>query len=177
LAEISGLNEEKLLYLPQAPFAGRLRDLDPDLHVGQWLARKEKIGVLVGNGNLLVETYLDEEAVKRVKPGDEGIFMIDSLVGPVLRLRVLSVDADATRVLPNGLLTAQAGGHVLTREKGGQFIPERSVYRVALEVRSHLDELVDRSWRGQVVIRASWEAPAWRYLRSALSVLMREVGF
>lgn len=176
-AQVDGLRDELLRYQPSAPFAGRLRDLDPDLHPGQWLGRKEKLGVLVADGSFLVETYLDEEAVTRIKPGDQGIFMLDSAVGPVLKLRVLSVEADATRVLPSGMLATQSGGHVLSREKGGQFFPERSVYRVALAVESPLDELADRSWRGTVSIRGSWEVPAWRYLRNGAAVLLREASF
>lgn len=176
-AQVDGLQTELLRYQPSAPFAGRLRDLDPDLHPGQWLGRKEKVGVLVSEDHFVVETYLDEEAVKRIRPGDAGIFMLDSGVGPVLPLKVLSVDADATRALPNGMLAVQTGGHVLAREKGGQFFPERSVYRVVLAVEAPLGELDDRSWRGRVSIRGSWEAPAGRYLRNGMAVLLREAGF
>lgn len=176
-AELASLGEELLRYRPRAPFAGRLRDLDPDLQPGQWLTRKEKAGVLVGDGAYVVETYLDEEAVKRIEPGDGGIFWLDAGAGPVISLKVVNVDADATRVLPNGMLAVQAGGHVLARERAGQFYPERSVYRVALAVQSPVGELTDRSWRGHLVIRARWEVPAWRYLRNGLSVLLREAGF
>jgi putative peptide zinc metalloprotease protein len=175
-AELTSVDEELARYAPTAPFAGQLRDLDPDLAAGQWLARKEKIGLLVGRGGNVVETYLDEEAVKRVAAGDGGIFISDAGEGPVLRLKVANVDADATRVLPNGMLAAQAGGHVLTRERNGQLIPEHAVYRVTLAVDSPLGELAGQSWRGKVVVRASWEVPLWRYLRNALAVLLREAG-
>jgi len=175
-AELASVDEELARYAPAAPFAGQLRDLDPDLAPGQWLARKEKIGLLVGRGGNVVETYLDEEAVKRVTTGDGGIFISDAGEGPVLRLKVANVDADATRVLPNGMLAAQAGGHVLTRERNGQLIPEHAVYRVTLAVDSPLGELAGQSWRGKVVVRASWEVPLWRYLRNALAVVLREAG-
>lgn len=175
-AELAGLDEDLSRYAPKAPFAGHLRDLDPDLHRGQWLAAKEPIALLVGQGNL-VETYLDEEQVKRISVGDRGAFITDAGEGPLLRLRVTNVDADATRALPNGMLAVQAGGHILTRQRGDQLVPEHGVYRVSLAVESPLDHLKGQSWRGQVVLHARWEAPAWRYLRSALAVLVREASF
>ena len=175
-AELAGLDEDLSRYAPKAPFTGHLRDLDPDLHRGQWLPAKEPIALLVGQGNL-VETYLDEEQVKRISVGDRGAFITDAGEGPLLRLRVTNVDADATRALPNGMLAVQAGGHILTRQRGEQRVPEHGVYRVSLAVESPLEHLEGQSWRGQVVLHARWEAPAWRYLRSALAVLVREASF
>lgn len=178
-AELAALDEELARYAPKAPFAGRLRDIDPDLQSGQWLARKERIALLVGEEGSLVETWLAEEAVKRIAPGDEAIFIADGREGPVLQLRVSNIDADASRVLGSSqsLLAAQHGGHILTRERNGQLIPEQAMYRVTLTVESPLQDLAGQSWRGSVVVHARGEAPAARYLRNALGVLVREAGF
>ena len=53
----------------------------------------------------------------------------DSHAGSTLKLKISNIDADATRILNNGMLTTQAGGHILTRERNGKLIPERAVYR------------------------------------------------
>lgn len=180
-AELSSLDTELLQYAPHAPFAGQLRYLDPDVQPGQWLARKEKIAVLIKDGSpWQVETWLDEDAVQRVSAGDSALFITDGAQGPALRLNVLSVDRDASRTLLRPELAAHLGGHVLTREKSGQLIPERAIYRVMLETdpAARLPEtLVGQSWRGKLTIQARWEAPAQRYLRQALAVLLRELGF
>lgn len=180
-AELSSLDTELLQYEPHAPFSGYLRYLDPDLQSGQWLSRKEQIALLVKEGSpWQVETWLDEEAVQRVSPGDSALFITDAAQGPALRLRVLSVDRDASRVLLRPELAAHLGGHVLTREKAGQLIPERAIYRVMLEMAPatrSLEALTDQSWRGQLTIQVRWEAPAQRYLRQAFAVLLREFGF
>ena len=175
-AELASLDQELAGYAPPAPFAGTLRDLDPDLQPGQWVAEKERIAVLMGDEGHLVETLLDEEAVKRVAVGDAATFVSDGGEGAVLRLRVTHIDTDASRVLHNGMFAAQFGGHILTRERNGLLMPEQGVYRVVLEVQSPLGELAGQSWRGTVVVHGRWEAPAWRYLRSALAVLLREAG-
>jgi putative peptide zinc metalloprotease protein len=60
-------------------------------------------------------------------------------------------------------------------------VPERAIYRVQLAVNadqaSALEALSQHAWRGQLAIQARWEAPASRYLRQALAVLVRETGF
>ncbi|WP_374343908.1 HlyD family efflux transporter periplasmic adaptor subunit [Azonexus sp.] len=175
-AELAGLDEELARHAPRAPFAGTLRDLDPDLRVGQWVGKQEKLALLVGDAGWIVDAYLDEEALKRVAPGDRGIFVADGGVGPVLPVVVGNIDADASRVLVQRQLAAPAGGNVLVRDRKGQRIPEQAVYRISLVVEGPLDELAGHSWRGTVVIRGQWQAPAGRYLRNAFAVLIREAG-
>lgn len=177
-AELAGVQTELMQYAPVAPFEGHLRDLPPDLQVGQWLAAKERVAVLVRAGSpWLVETWLDEASIQRIQVGDKAVFIRDSAQGPLLHLTVSSIDRDASRQLPRRELAAQAGGHVLTRDKGGQLIPEQAIYRVALSVQNLPPELAEAQWRGRVVIHAQAEPLAWPYLRSAASVLVREAGF
>ncbi|TFH70253.1 HlyD family efflux transporter periplasmic adaptor subunit [Gammaproteobacteria bacterium LSUCC0112] len=180
-AQLLEIQEQLLPYAPVTPFAGTLRDLDPDLESGQWLAEREKIAVLVGDGPLLVETYLDEAAVKRISSGDRAIFIPDGLEGGVFTLSVRNIDADATRVLPDGMLTAQAGGHIMTRASQGEHVPDGSFFRVVLQTDERPagfnDELASQAWRGKVIFRADAEAPATRYLRNIMAVLVRESGF
>ena len=176
-AELAVMQAELERYAPRAPFAGRLLDLDPDLKPGAWIGRNEKLAILVRDGSWLVETYLDEESVRRVRPGDGGLFVADGGEGGFLPLSVRVVDHDATRVLPDPLLATQFGGSLLTREKNGQHIPERATYRVLLAVEAPPSVVAGGSWRGRVVIRGDWEAPGTRFLRSALTLFWREAGF
>jgi putative peptide zinc metalloprotease protein len=67
----------------------------------------------------------------------------------------------------------------MVREKGGQLIPERAVYRVTLSVNhpEQLETLGPQTWRGQVSVHVNADAPAWRYLKQAAAVLVREFDF
>lgn len=177
-AELQGVAAEQHQFAPVAPYDGRLHLADPDLAPGQWVARRESLGLLVREGTpWRVETWLDEEVVARLRVGQGGRFVTDGGTGGVLALRVVEIDRDAARVLPRRELASVLGGHILTREKNGQLVPERAVYRVALEVQDLPADLAARSWRGQVVLHADWQSPASRYLRHAASVLVREAGF
>ncbi len=176
-AELASIQSSLEKYTPRAPFEGELRDLDPDLKPGVWVGRGERLAVLVQPGEWRVETYLDEEALRRVNIGDRARFYADGVDGPYLPLTVAAVDRDATHVLPNGMLAAQFGGSVIIREKHGQLIPERAVYRVTLTCSQEPGRLAGHSWRGLVVIRGAWEAPGLSFLRAALALIWREAGF
>ena len=95
---------------------------------------------------------------------------------PEFGVTTRKVDADATRVLPNGMLSAAAGGHILTRDREGRRIPEYAIYRAVLEVESSPGVLAGQSWRGRVVIRGRMQSVASPYMRQMLSVLVRESG-
>ena len=181
-AELASVDTQLMLYAPRAPFSGTLRDLDPDLRPGQWLAPRERIALLVRDGTpWVVDTWLDEDAVRRVAAGDRAAFVTDGVSGPVLALTVQAIDRDASRTLPLAELSAAAGGHVLTRDQNGQPVPERAIYRVRLALATPCGQvpaaLAQQSWRGTVTVHARAEAPGWRYLRQAGAVLVRELGF
>jgi putative peptide zinc metalloprotease protein len=176
-AQLELLRVEAARMRPVAPFDGRLTDVDPELAPGVWVAKNEKLAVLVGGRAHEASAYLDEEEVRRIARGDAARFYPDGLEGPYLRLRVTAIDQDATRTLPSALWAAQYGGSVPAREKGGQWYPERAVYRVTLAPIEAPAALAGKVWRGTVVIAGAPEAPGMRFLRSAATLLRREAGF
>lgn len=176
-AERASVQADAARYAPAAPFAGRVHEIDPELRPGDWVRRQEPLLTLVKPGAWIVETYLDEDAIRRVAAGDSARFYADGLAGPALPLRVASVDKDAARVLPQAMLAVKNGGSVLTRDKDGQLVPERAVYRVTLRAEQDPGALAGHDWRGTVVVHGTWEAPALQYVRAALALLWREAGF
>lgn len=176
--EMQGVLAEQTQFMPAAPYEGRFLLADPDLAVGQWVSKKEPLALLVRQGTAWrVETWLDEDDVARVQVGQTAKFFADSASTPVLTLKVSAIDRDAARVLPRKELASALGGHVLTREKNGQLVPERAVYRVAFDVQDMPESMQSLAWRGHINIHADWASPAGRYVRQALAVLVREAGF
>ena len=177
-AELQGVQAEQNQFAPTAPYDGHLLLADPDLAVGQWVGKKEQLAVLVRQGSAWrVETWLDEDDVARVHVGQSARFFTDGMTSSVLALTVSAIDRDAARVLPRKELASAVGGHVLTREKNGQLVPERAVYRVAFDVQDMPAGLTQLAWRGQLNIHADWQSPASRYVRQVIAVLVREIGF
>ncbi|MET1116706.1 MAG: site-2 protease family protein [Comamonas sp.] len=164
----------------QAGGAGQLRDVDPDLQAGAWVARRELLGRVVGSAGQEVVAYVAEEALHRVRPGDSGLFIAEGGAGPVLALRVRAIDQDASRSLNEAALASAGGGNVPVRSMQGVLYPERPVYRVVLDVLpSDQPQALtgQHRWRGRVSIRGEWEAPGAQFVRQALSVFWREAGF
>lgn len=176
--EWHGLQAERSLFQPLAPYSGRFYLSDPDLAVGQWVGKKEWLGSLVSNSSAWkVETWLNEEDISRLRLGQDAFFWPDNVSASMLHLTVTSIDEDATRRLPRGELASDKGGHIATREKNGQVVPEQAVYRVTLAAQDVPADISNMSWRGQVTIHADWVSPAKRYANQMLAVLVREFGF
>jgi putative peptide zinc metalloprotease protein len=175
-AEHAAALEDAARYWLAAPFDGVLRDVNPDLLPGQWVPARTPLGLMVAPGPMLVETYLEEAHLKRLKPGNTGMFSPDGASGPLWSVTLLQVDADASRTLAHGMLDAAAGGHVLTRRQGDTRVPEQGIFRALLAVEGEPGVLDGRIWRGQVVLQAQPESIAGRYLQQSLSVLLREAG-
>lgn len=178
-AELASVEAELRTYQPVAPFAGRLRDVDPDLRPGQWLARRERVGLLVReDGRWLIETWVDEDMVRQIRIGDDALFVVAGAPLRGLALKVSAIDRDTARSLPRPEMALQSGGHLLAREKGGQLLPEHGAYHVVLDLTEPMPAaLAGQSWRGQLSVAGRWEAPLARYSRQAAAVLVRELGF
>jgi putative peptide zinc metalloprotease protein len=162
-------------YQPKAPFTGIYRHANPDTLPGQWIAKNESIGVLVGPDPWKIEAWVDEHERKRLSIGDVATFYTPSLSRPI-RATVTNIDEDASRELPDGMLTAPYGGPILVRQQQGRWLPEHAMYRVVLTPYPDRMLPTEKVLRGQLSIRADWESIAGRYVKSALSTLLREIS-
>jgi putative peptide zinc metalloprotease protein len=173
-AELRRARQQSELYKPTAPFAGRFVLSDPDMARGQWVDKKEKIGTLIGPGPWRIETWLDEAPSRRIRVGSEAHFMASGMPHPILA-RVVQIDADSSRTLEDGQLTAAHGGHIVVREQSGQWWPEQAVYKVTLELQEPAPPGFMAVQRGNLSIHAEAQSLAAAYARHALSVLIREL--
>ena len=176
-SELKGLAQQQQQYILKAPFKGTVYLTNPDLAVGDWVGKSEKLGELVAQGGLRVETYLAEADIHRLRVGNDGMFYPEAGSPAALKLTVENIDTDATHELADGMLASTRGGALPVREHARALVPEHALYRVVLRVQGeavaqHLPVL-----RGQVVIHS--EAQSWLagYLRAVLAVVWREAGF
>ena len=176
-SEWSSVKKEIEKNQPLAPFDGIIRDIDPNLKPGMWVAARQRLGMLVQDATMIVETYLDDETVHRIHLGDTATFYPEEPSLPPVKLKVRSIDRDATHILPIPMLASHFGGTVMTREKNNKHIPETAVYRVVLDCESVAPELSEHIWRGRAVINGNWMSPAEIITNRALALLRREAGF
>ncbi|MFM2112072.1 MAG: hypothetical protein RLZZ271_732 [Pseudomonadota bacterium] len=176
-AELANINADAARYSPVAPFDGVFREIDPDLKPGEWLTAREPLGRLIPSTGHQVVAYFDEENVRLIEKGQSARFYADGIEGPFLRLEVVQINTDVSRILPEMELSHVYGGSLLVREKRGQYYPEQAVYRVTFRALDPLQSLSDHSWRGKVVVSANWASPGARFVRAVVNVFWREAGF
>jgi putative peptide zinc metalloprotease protein len=176
-AELAGAMKELSRFEMRAPFAGVLVDIAPELRAGVWVNARERLGTLIDPHSWQVETYLTDSEIQRVHAGDSARFFPENSGVASLPLRVIRIDPDATRQLPEEMLSQQHGGQILTRERNGHLIPEQSIYRVVLAVDTDVAKESLRVLRGRVVIDADRRSLLGGYFRTAATVLIRETGW
>jgi putative peptide zinc metalloprotease protein len=162
-------------YYPAAPHDGIYREANPDTQSGQWVAKNEILGYIIGPGPWKVEAWVDEHDRKRLQIGDTATFYGAPLDRP-MRTQIVDIDADSTRQLPNGMLAAPFGGPLVVRQQQGNWLPERSIYRITLSIDQKTELPTELMFRGRLSISAAWESVAAPYLKSAISILLREVS-
>ncbi|WP_254048257.1 HlyD family efflux transporter periplasmic adaptor subunit [Uliginosibacterium sp. TH139] len=171
----------------RAAFAGQMVDLAAPLREGEWLAAGEWLGTLAAPEAALVEAYVAEADLHRLKVGADASFVAEDPGVAALPLTVREIARTATRRLAGHteLVSAYGGGIAATRvpmgsgeTEGGIWMPEQPVYRVLLMPQAgHAGLSRPQVLRGRLSIAAPAESLALAAWRRVLSVLVRESGF
>jgi putative peptide zinc metalloprotease protein len=175
--ELQGIAGNRGRYQPKPPFDGHFYLADPDLAPGIWVEKNEQLGMVADTSHWVVETYLPESQLDRLKVGDRAVFFSETPDVARLELKVRRIDRDATRILTDGILASTRGGKILVRETKAGAVPESAVYRVSLSVPEGYQPRTPRQLRGQVVLYGKPKAYMEEFTRSAAALIMREAGF
>lgn len=176
LAELEGLRGAHEQLTLRATFDGYIRDLSDALRPGEWLAKDEPLGMVVGAGNLAV-AYAEEADLSRLQPGAEGLFYPDGADLPTFPVRVLSIDRAGARQLTLVELASRYGGAIAVREdEQHRLIPEQGVYRLLLQAANTVSAQ-PITVRGRLALSTPPESLAGRLVRSAMAILIRESGW
>jgi len=175
LAEARSLDAQRSGLAVRAPFAGAIVDVAHTLRLGQWMPRRESLGILIDPTDQAVEGYIAEGDVSRVHPGAAARFYPANTSAP-LPLRVASLDAGSTRVLEEPQLASVWGGPLaVRRDAAGKLIPAGSVYKVVLDPQGAAARAVRRV-PGTVVIEGDARSILGDVYRRTVALIMREAG-
>jgi putative peptide zinc metalloprotease protein len=173
LAERVSLQREQTQLSILAPMAGRIVDMSPDLRPGQWVSPKDRLALIVATGAPMVEAFVAESDVARLRVGTEGNFIGEDPGRPDLPCRIVAIDRGSVGSLTEAALASVAGGPISVRAKDKALVPEHAVYRVSCVAAI---APLSAQLRGVAVLTAEPASPAGAAFRSALAVLMRESG-
>ncbi|MBF8274334.1 MAG: hypothetical protein HW380_3439 [Magnetococcales bacterium] len=172
-ATLEGLQaaEDRLTLV--APFAGELIDIPPDLATQTWIRVGTHLGTLVHSGRLVVEVYLDEEALGRLKTGFGGYFIPNVMEFPSVPLQVDRIDTMGLPELDEPLLASIYGGPIAVTMQQNAAVPEVALFRLRLTAISPPGWPTLRL-AGQIHLQATPRSLLESVTRSALMVLVRE---
>ncbi len=166
-----------------APFDGMLVDVDPQLAPGVWVQPSLAIGAVVDPRHWVVDAYVPEADLRRVKVGQAARVhgLHKSLT--VLRGRVTEIDTARTGVLPHRVLDATGGGPIATLSPAtaapssgrSDGVPRDALFRVRIALAEPPPQLQMASVR--VVIEGEPRALLPAAAERVVSVLVRESGF
>ena len=175
--ELKGFLAERERLHPIAPYDGLIIDVEPDLFVGEWIPKGMSLLRVIDDKHWVVDTYVEESDLRRLDNGNWGWFIPEPAGLPDVWLSIISIDKDASRILPDGPLGSVAGGQILVRPQNNKLYPERSVYRVRL-LASSTDKIISTGHlRGRVVILAWPRSILGDLIRGLITTMMRESGF
>jgi putative peptide zinc metalloprotease protein len=177
VAQTSAENAELKRLDLQAPFAGQLVDLEPDIKPGVWVSANQPIGLLVDKSSWVIDALIEQKALARLRTADEARFYVRNLPNQPLLARVSAIDSTRAPSLPHAMMAADHGGRVaVTRQANGQIAPRDALYRVRLELLPN-QALPQQMQLGQVRIEGERRSLAQDFWTSVVAVAVRESGF
>lgn len=164
-----------------APFRGYLTDVDEGLKPGVWIAPGQPMAILHDPRSWIVDAYLEQQQVARIRVGATARFYRHGHAGAPLIGTVQAIDADRQQRFAHPLLAVDHGGRLpALRGPDGQLTPRDALYRVRILIDTGGTVPAGVRWRespGAVRIEAERRSLLLDWGRHALSVLIRESGF
>ncbi len=174
--DLAGLLREREELIIKAPFAGRIVDMPEWLVPGSWIEAKEPLSALAG-GRHMVQVYVPEYDLPRLAVGSGGRFYPrEKGQGPV-RIRVESIENQATREIAQPELASLYGGPLgAVKNAGpGRLEAEHAVYRVNCGVVG--EGASAQLLVGEAALEAEPRSVFTEVWRKLLTILVRESGW
>lgn len=175
LADEAGAAELLAQLQVVAPHAGVARDMMGGLLPGRWVQPRQPLLRVVGSGGAGIDAYVDEQTLRAIAVGQEVRFYPELPEAPVVRGKVVGIDAAAGRHVPPLLASTNGGAVATVRTGDGALVAHEALYRVRIQP----DDAgqVPMVMRGTVRIGFHWDTLAPSAAAHMLSVLLRESGF
>lgn len=167
------LQSEKDSLIIKSPFDGVVRDLSEVINTGDWLEKREFLGLLVSK-NYVIETYVSEYEIEKIKPGSKLEFIASDTLEKVSGI-VSYIEQSSVKTLKNEELASIHGGTIPVKADRDNFLrPEYRIYKIVAEIEQANNP--ERRILGDVKIQAGWNSIAWSASKKIYSLIIRESG-
>lgn len=172
-ANLAGLEAERQRLIVRAPHAGVARDVDRDLHAGEWIDDTVALTRIVQGAAAEARGYLMEDDLWRVEVGAQAVFVPEDPLMEKIEGKVAEVIGTGTRTIDLAYLASVYGGAVPSDRSTDEIRPRSGRHLVRVK----LDGLpARRVARGTLHLEARRESIAAAMWRRVLQVLVREAG-
>lgn len=179
----------------RSPFDGVLFETSSDLVPGVVVMKNEWIADVVNPSKVVVEAYIKERDLDRIKRGDTGYFYPNHLSEKKIAVKLIDIDTLNTNQLSCQFSKTiktdknlninvdtpcyqsnEVGGDIATYvSEDGSYIPVEAIYRIKLN--SEEPVKIDYVERGKVVLHSEPTSYAAELFHWIKSLLIRESGF
>ena len=174
LARVRAVQAEEHRLRLIAPFDGAWVDVPDDVREGTWVGPKQVLGRLVDPSQWQVDAYVSEADIHYLRRGARACFYAE--MAPQRYCGIVSdIAPSRTMQIAAPQLTTPHGGPIAAVEKQGLLLPEAALYLVRIDLTDPMPTLTEV--RGRVYIEGAPRSRLQDWLRSVLSVGIREAGF
>ncbi len=177
-SKLNGLYEQKNQLTLRAPMDGVVYDLEESLHFGRWINETLPIATIVEPGKPTIEAVVTEFDLPRIDMHANAKFIPDNPQLPTIWAYVNEIEQANLQSLDLPVLASIYGGKIAVQfDESKQLIPDKSVYRVRLNISAVENVTADQIKRGVIHIEGQAESFFSRVYQIVTSVLIRESGF
>ncbi len=176
-SELKGLYELRDELTIRAPIAGKLVDIEDNLHPGRWINSKLKLGQIVQLESITVQGVIEGKNLAQVRVSQPAVFIPNELELDVVEATVSEIENANMQVLDSMYFASTYGGDIAVREDDQkQLVPESSIYKIKFKP-AKIDQAITRVVKGEVHIKGDPRSFAFRTYDLIATVLIRETGF
>ncbi|SFA89098.1 HlyD family efflux transporter periplasmic adaptor subunit [Azotobacter beijerinckii] len=175
VAQVQAEHAEAIRLQLNAPFAGVLTDIDPELAAGVWVSPQQPLATLIDPQQWEAELFVPQQALGRLAVGNHVRFYPDAQGQAPVEGRITLIESTRTARLPHPLLSSRHGGRIAALPDERGLTPRDTLYRIQVDLERPVGASAVLSGQARVEARAqSWLLEA---LKPILIVMIRESGF
>jgi putative peptide zinc metalloprotease protein len=176
LTELDGYRAQKQRMKITAPISGVIMDVTEDIKPGQWIGKEKLLSIVADRDDMVIESYLSEDALKNVGIGDVARFYVENGDDSAIFCSVREIDRTSSKILKEPYLASIYGGDIAVRLENKALVSHQSLYRVILRPMEKMN-FPDRVIRGNSVIHGEAQSIVYRFWQQTIAVVVRESGF
>jgi len=177
--KLKALQAQKERLVITAPFAGQIRDLDPDMKQGRYVRRSDLLFRVIDPAAHKISAYVAEDDLDRIGISDTAVFIPDSAPFTKIAFEVKTLSDTDTDILPWPEVASPFNGSISAEfdRNSGQLVPLQSIYAVGLEpLDPEAQIFTDMVQVGQVRVRGRVSSPFYKFIKGLTGLMLREIG-